>query len=209
MKRTATAFILGIVMLSEIAYLMGSHAYALAAMPDEPPAPIATPTLPIVILPTVPAEPTPRMTPPPQTETPAPTPTPHWAHAVDDYDMDDFNHLAMYCHSSIPESATLITGVVSCEVVQNRTVNKGFRDRVRYVLISGDFGGYSPRSKFYKEDRIIADIVMRSWSLAQAGDYTYRYTPRTGVYLSYSADGRYCKVYDLDWHIVCDTSQFD
>lgn len=208
MKRTAWALLLGIVVLSEIAYLMGSHAYALAAMPDEPSAPIATPTQPIVVLSTVPAEATPRMTPTPQAETPAPTPTPHWAPATD-YDEDDSTHLARYKHSSVPQNATLITSIVSCEVVQNRTVNEGFRDRVRYVLISGDFGGYNPRSKYYKEDRMVADIVMRSWALAQQGDYTYRYTPRTGVYLSYYADGRYCKVYDLNWRIVCDTGQFD
>ncbi len=207
MKRATSALMLGIVMLSEVAYLMGSHAYALAAMPDASPVFVPSPTPSIVAIYTVSAEETPRMTPPPQTATPAPTPTPHWAPAAD-YDSDDFTHLARYRHSSVPDDATLITQIVSCEVVQNRTVNEGFPNRVRNVLQSGDFGGYTSKSKYYKEDSFIADVVMRSWVAALGGDRSYRYTPRCGVYLCYSDDGRYCKVYDRNWRVVCDTSQF-
>lgn len=79
---------------------------------------------------------------------------------------------------------------------------------MRTVLQSGDFGGYTSKSKYYKDDAFVADIVMRSWVAALNGDRSYRYTPWCGVYLSYTEDGRYCKVYDKDWHVVCDTSQF-
>lgn len=206
MNRSAVALILGIVMLSEIAYLMGSHAYALAAAPDEPTAPPPTPA--VVIISTAPAEATPRMTPSPRGTVPEPTATPGMAPAAT-FDQGEARCLARYKHSTVPSRATMITQIVACEVVQNRTVNEGFPDTVRYVLLSGDFGGYDPSSRYLQRDKLIAEYAMRSWALAQEGDYSYRYTPRTGIYLSYSADGRYCKVYDKDWRVVCDTSQFE
>lgn len=206
MKRSAAAFILGIVVLIEVAYLTGSHAYALAAMPDASPEP--TPTISVEILTTPDPTATLIITPTPFKATPEPTPTPRWAPAVP---LDDaaFRCLARYRHSSVPNSATLITQIVACEVVQNRTINPGFPTTVRHVLLTGDFGGYKPDASFYKQDRMIAEFVMRSWAAATAGDYNYRYTPRTGIYLSYSKDGCYCKVYDKDWRVVCDTSQFE
>jgi hypothetical protein len=206
MSRSSGVLILGIVLLGEIAYLMGSHAYALAAAPDVTPTPAPTPR--VVVISAEPIEATPTITPSPRSATPTPSPTPHWAPDAN-YDNDDFTHLARYRHASVPRRATLITQIVACEVVQNRTINRGFPSRVRSVLQSGDFGGYTSKAKYYKEDMFIADVVMRSWVLAQTGDYSFRYTPRTGIYLSYSADGRYCKVYDAQWRVVCDTSQFD
>lgn len=206
MKRSIVAMTLCVIALSEIAYLAGSHAYALAAAPETTPTPTPTPALAVIEI-----EPTakpPALTPTIRPATPEPTPTPRWAPAVD-YDEDDFTHLARYRHSSIPRRATLITQIVACEVVQNRTVNDGFPARVRNVLQSGDFGGYSWKSKYYKEDVFIADVVMRSWAAALDGNFNFRYTPRCGIYLNYSSDGRYCKVYDKDWRVVCDTSQFD
>jgi hypothetical protein len=205
-NRAAVALLLGVVMLGEVAYLMGSRAYALAAAPDEP-----TPTTPtpyVAVMTTASAEETPRLTPSPRGTTPEPTATPGMAPATS-FDQGEFRCIARYAHSSVPRRATLITQIVACEVVQNRTLNEGFPDTVRYVLLSGDFGGYDPSSKLYQHDKLIAEYVMRSWELMKTGDRSYRYTPHTGIYISYSADGRYCKVYDAEWRVVCDTSQFD
>lgn len=208
MKRLI-GYLLGIVALAAIAYITGSRAYALAAQPDAPaPTPTPTPYVYRAVIETVSPSATPTITPTIRPVTPTPSPTPQWA-PVTDYDEDDYTHLARYRHSSIPLNATLITQIVSCEVVQNRTVNEGFPNRVRSVLQSGDFSGYTWKSKYYKEDVFVADIVMRSWVAALAGNYNFRYTPRCGIYLSYSPDGRYCKVFDKDWRVVCDTSQFD
>ena len=206
MKRSMVALILGIVALGEIAYLMGAHAYALAAVPDETPAPTPAPS--VEIISAIPAVEPPRMTPTPRAATPAPTATPAMAPASG-YDAGVLRCLARYHHSTVPSRATMVTQIVACEVVQNRTINPGFRDTVRYVLLSGDFGGYRPDCKYYRQSKLIAEYATHSWSLAQTGDRSYRYTPPSGIYLSYSADGRYCKVFDKDWRVVCDTSQFN
>lgn len=206
MKRSAVAFVLGIIALAELAYLSGSHAYALAVMPD--PIPTPTPEPSVEIVETAAPSATPALTPTMRPATPEPTPTPKWA-PVAEYDQGEFRCLARYKHSTLPSNATMITQIVALEVPQNRTINTGFPNTVRYVLLSGDFGGYDPESKYYKSDRTIADFVMRSWAAAQSGDSSYRYTPWTGIYLSYSKDGRYCKVYDKNWRVVCDTRQFE
>ena len=205
MKRSIIAMTLGVVALAELAYVMGAHAYALAAAPDATPIPTPAPSIEVVEV--VPTAPPPTLTPSPRPSTPEPTATPAWA-PIATYDPGEFRCLARYCHTSIPSRATMITQIVSAEVVQNRTVNDGFPSTIRYVLLSGDFGGYDPDARYVKHDRLIAEFAMRSWAQALNGEYQYRYTPKTGIYLSYSKDGRYCKVYDAKWRLVCDTSKF-
>ena len=208
MTKGTFSLVAGVVLLMEIAYITGTHAYALAAQPDETPVPIPTPTQSIAVIETQEPDPTPIITPTLRPATPEPTKTPDWAPAVS-LDSGEFRCLARYKHSSIPSDATMITQIVACEVVQNRTVNKGFPDTVRRVLLSGDFGGYDPESSFYKADRMIADFVTRSWAAALDGDYSFRFTPPTGIYLCYTDDNRHCIVYDAKWNVVCDTSQFE
>ncbi len=114
MKRTIFAMTLFVIALAELAYLAGSHAYALAATPDETPTPTPAPIIELIEI--EPTCPPPALTPTLRPATPEPTATPAWAPATG-YDPGEFRCLARYCHTTIPSKATLITQIVACEVV--------------------------------------------------------------------------------------------
>ena len=202
--------LLVIVLLCGIAYFMGQRAYTLAAQ-EPTPIPTATPTpyVAMCVITTNPTEPTPIITPTPYKATASPTPTPEPAQKTE-YDTGEYRCLARFCKSCVPRNATMITTIVACEVPINRAVQEQFPNSVRYVLLQGnEFSGYSTDATPRQRDKLAADYAMRSYMAALNGDFTHRYTPFSGIYLCYSDDGRYCKVYDKDWNCVCDTSQFD
>lgn len=196
-----------IVGLCEVAYLLGMNAYTLASEPE--PTPIPTPTIQAVAFHTEPQETLVPLTPIPRTPTPEPTPTPDWPEALE-YDDTDFRCLATFRKSCVSDKATWITQIVSCEVVQNRTTQDGFPNTIRYVLLEPhEFDGYDSDARVRESDRTVSEFASRSFEEAKNGDFTHRYTPLTGIYLRYSDDNKYCKVYDKNWNIVCDTSQFE
>ena len=209
--RSYLVYSLVIVALCEMAYLLGMNAYTLAAEPESSATPIVTPT-PITLelalqesqkTPT--AEPTQTARP----STPEPTKTPEWADPCE-YDDGEFRCLARFRRSCVSDKATWITQIVACEVVQNRTTQDGFSDSIRYVLLEpNEFAGYRPKASVRARDALAAEFAMRSFVEAKNGDFTHRYTPLTGIYLQFSDNLKYCKVYDKNWKILCDTSQFD
>jgi len=213
MKRYRSYFVysLVIVALCEMAYLLGMNAYTLAAEPEPSATPTATPE-PVTL--ELESEeplttPKPELTPRERPSTPEPTKTPEWADACE-YDDGEFRCLARFRRSCVSDKATWITQIVACEVVQNRTTQDGFSDSIRYVLLEpNEFAGYNPKASVRACDALAAEFAMRSFVEAQSGDFTHRYTPLTGIYLRFSDDVKYCKVYDKNWKILCDTSQFD
>lgn len=210
-RRSCLIYSLVIVALCEMAYLLGMNAYTLAAELEPSATPIAT--LEPVTLEWVSSEPrttpTSELTPRELPNTPEPTKTPEWASAAA-YDEGEFRCLARFRRSCVSDKATWITQIVACEVVQNRTTQEGFPDSIRYVLLEpNEFAGYRPKASVRACDALAAEFAMRSFVEAKNGDFTHRYTPLTGIYLRFSDDLKYCKVYDKNWKILCDTSQFD
>lgn len=218
MKRTATyglspfitragwVLIFVIIGLAIVAIFAGQHAYALAAQPDPPPVP--TPTVAMQTITAEPAAPTIALTPTPRIVTPTPSPTPEWPNEAE-YDDGEFRCIARFRRTCVSDKATWVTQIVACEVPQNRSTQPGFPDTFRYVLLQPyEFAGYDPSAKPRKCDREAADYVMRSFAEALEGNFAHRYTPLTGIYLRFSDDNKYCRVYDKDWNLLCDTSQF-
>lgn len=206
-NKSYLSYSLIIVTLCELAYLLGMNAYTLASEPE----PSATPTVtPNVVEMNYEAEPTiDPLTPAPRKPTPEPTNTPEWASPCE-YDDGEFRCLARFRRSCVSDKATWITQIVACEVVQNRTTQDGFQDTIRRVLLQpNEFGGYNAKVHPRAGDELVAEFAIRSFAEALRGDFTHRYTPLTGVYLEYSSDLKYCKVYDKNWKILCDTSQFE
>ena len=209
--RSCFAYSLVIVALCEMAYLLGMNAYALAAEPEPSATPIATQEpITLELAPSDAQETaTEKLTPTARPSTPEPTKTPEWADHCE-YDDGEFRCLARFRRSCVSDKATWITQIVACEVVQNRTTQEGFPDSIRYVLIEpNEFAGYRPKASVRACDALAAEFAMRSFVEAKNGDFTHRYTPLTGIYLRFSDDLKYCKVYDKNWKILCDTSQFD
>lgn len=195
----------------------GREAYTLAAAQLQEPVISAVPveamsTAEVLVICTVQPTSTPKvpvLTPVPRQVEPDPTPTPEWP-ALLEYDGYAGRYLARFRHSCVSDKATWPTQIASCEVVQNRTTQPGFPDTNKGVLLEPhEFDGFSTRGKLRSIDWLAADYAMRSFEEAKQGDYSHRYTPFTGVYLEFSADLQYCKVYDKEWRVVCDTSQFE
>ena len=206
MRKRYAVYSLVVGLLIEIAYLLGMNAYTLASEPE--PAPVPTPTIQAVSFQIAPQETLAPLTPIPRTPTPEPTPTHEWAEEAE-YDQSEYRCLARFRRSCVSDKATWITQVVSCEVVQNRTTQDGFPNTVRYVLLQpNEFVGYNPKAKIRACDALAAEFAMRSFVEVKNGDFTHRYTPLAGIYLQFSDDLKYCKVYDKNWKILCDTSQF-
>ena len=209
--RSYLVYSLVIVALYEMAYLLGMNAYTLAAEPEPSTTPIATqePITLELASPEPQIMPEAEQTPTARPNTPEPTKTPEWAEPCE-YDDGEFRCLARFRRSCVSDKATWITQIVACEVVQNRTTQEGFSDSVRYVLLEpNEFVGYNPKAKIRACDALAAEFAMRSFVEVKNGDFTHRYTPFTGIYLQFSDDLKYCKVYDKNWKILCDTSQFD
>ena len=207
MRKRYAVYSLVVGLLIEIAYLLGMNAYTLASEPE--PTPVPTPKTQVVGFKTEPQETLAPLTPIPRTPTPEPTPTHEWA-AEAEYDQSEYRCLARFRRSCVSDKATWITQVVSCEVVQNRTTQDGFPDTIRRVLLQpNEFAGYNAKIHPRAGDELVAEFAMRSFAEALSGDFKHRYTPLTGIYLQFSDDLKYCKVYDKNWKILCDTSQFE
>ena len=201
MTKCYIAFIL---FLCGAAYFLGMNAYTLATEPEPPATP--SPTQEVIPVATIDmSTPTPCLTPTQRVPTPTPSPTPEWPEDVD-FDEGECRCLARFLQSVVPSKATMITKIVACETVQNRVDSGKFKDTIRYTLLMhSEYPSYSPKARIIKENAEAAEFAMRSWV---SDDWVHRYTPPTGIYLRFSDDGKYVKVYDWDWNLVCDTEWF-
>lgn len=208
MRKVNVLQLLLVLLLCEFAYLLGTQAYSLAATPPqsrcEPPIPAEDKVVVELVKPSA----TPRITPTPRVPTPTPRPTPEWPGTAE-IDEGETRCLARLAQSVMPANATFITKLVVFETVQNRVDSGEFKDSIRYTLLNrSEYPGYNPKARVTHENLDAATYAMLSWAEEKSGDRSHRYTPTTGVYICFSKDGRFVKVYDWDWKLVCDTSVF-